>query len=143
MKHRQNNSNEYVDEAELTWIRQTLDKQSSQLSAQWQARLKQQRLACLQHRPSKSHWAKRLLDRQWLMPGFALTSVMALLLGVWFMQQASTSPAPAPLKPSLRAVQQQQSPSLEGMEVILSNEDMDFLEHLEVYEWLARERGSG
>jgi hypothetical protein len=152
MKQRQNNSNdnEGVDESELTWIRQALDEQSAQLEAKWQIRLKQQRLACLQSRQPQAYRAKSLVKwphflnpRQWFIPAFALTSFMALMVGVWFVQQASTSQVPTSSEPSLQAVQQPQSPSLEGMEVILSNEDMDFLEHLEVYEWLARERGSG
>lgn len=77
------------------------------------------------------------INWRFLVPGMAV-SVAALGLGVLLMLAPPVGvvePVPAGL-PVMEA-----EPGVNELDVLMSNEDMEFLENLEVYEWLAAEYG--
>ena len=80
-------------------------------------------------------------------PSFATAAVVTLAAILWVLPNATdslTSEAPVTasnLDHAVPEVAMDAAPEVNVMEVLMSNEEMDFLENLEMYEWMEAEYG--
>ena len=80
-------------------------------------------------------------------PSFATAAVVTLAAILWVLPNATdslTSEAPVTasnLDHAVPEVAMDATPEVNVMEVLMSNEEMDFLENLEMYEWMEAEYG--
>lgn len=126
----------------LESVKRGLDYSVGNLDSQTQAHLTRIRLQALErnnrssmffHIPSFSH-------------GFAAAAVVTLFVTLWVLPNAKDS-SPTQAAPAVSMLMdsgQKAAPMTldqEAMDVLMSSEDMDFLENMDIYEWLVAEYG--
>lgn len=128
----------------LESVKRGLDYSASNLDGQTRARLSRIRLQALEqnnrsstffHIPSFAH-------------GFAVAAVVTLFVTLWVLPNVKDSlPTQAePISSSWEDGVSETDATVTEMDmnvidVLMSNEEMDFLENLEIYEWLEAEYG--
>lgn len=120
-------------------VRQGMDQVVRDLDWQTQARLTRLRLQALEQQP---HHLSTGFDFSSFSRGFAVATAVTLAITLWVLPNAM-EPVPGTLsmlndrfaEPADTAV------DVTAMDVLMSNEEMDFLEDLEMYEWLEAEYG--
>lgn len=118
-------------------VQQGLDEAADGLDMRVQSRLRCMRVQAVEAVEHPSVWRRMRQVNQSLftnpvMQGAAFASVATLAVSLWLMPgyQAQNT-----------TVYQENGVEVNEMDVLMSNEDMDFLENLEVYEWLEAEYG--
>lgn len=122
-------SKEITEQVLLKAVKQGMDHSVSSLDWQTRAKLTRMRLQALERQSSLS----RKVDFLSFFQGFAtaLTITLAVLFGV--MPHMTT--------PASENFLSEVGGEAGTMEVLMSPEDMEFLENLEMYEWLEAEYG--
>lgn len=132
-----------TEQALVEAVKQGLDSSVDQLDAVMRERLYRARLQALEPR----HRLSDFLSRWSFSPGFATAAVVTLAATLWVLPNATdslTSEAPVTasnLDHAVPEVAMDAAPEVNVMEVLMSNEEMDFLENLEMYEWMEAEYG--
>ena len=124
-----------TEQALVEAVKQGLDSSVDQLDAVMRERLYRARLQALEPR----HRLSDFLSGWSFSPSFATAAVVTLAAILWVLPNATdslTSEAPVTASNLDHAV-----PEVNVMEVLMSNEEMDFLENLEMYEWMEAEYG--
>ncbi len=126
----------------LDSIKRGLDYSAGNLDGQTRSRLTQIRLQALEknnrlstvfHIPSFAHV-------------FAAAAVVTLFVTLWVLPNVKDS-LPMQVTPTVPLSEEMTSGAdateldMNAMDVLMSNEEMDFLENLEIYEWLEAEYG--
>jgi len=124
-------------------VKQGLDRSANGLDAQIRGKLSQARLQALARNDRPSDFFGFMSFSN----GFAATAVVTLAVALWVLPNATDSLTPeavpeASLVPE-RSLPEATAVNQEGnvMDVLMSNEEMDFLENLEMYEWMDAEYG--
>lgn len=125
-----------------------LSQQADTIDARIQARLRRARVKAVSLEQEQSwlarFWQAISVPAVMRMP-IAQASV-AMLVAVFSISLVLTPAVPvgsnaADINISDMKFQPNEAQSLSEMDVLMSNEDMEFLENLEIYEWLAAEYG--
>ena len=135
--------NPVVEQRLVTAVRRGLDQSVSSLDWQTQAKLTKIRLAVFEQPVSRWSWGTSLAS---LSHGFAAAAMVTLMTGLWLMpEETPTIPVALDLskanvldKPEMSA---NTGTDVSTMDVLLSNEDIEFLEDLDKYEWLVAQYG--
>ncbi|HRJ53279.1 MAG TPA: hypothetical protein PLE99_10955 [Candidatus Thiothrix moscowensis] len=125
-------------------VKQGLDYSADNLDMHTRVRLTRIRLQAIEqnnrsssffHVPSFAH-------------GFAAAAVVTLFVALWVLPNADQMLSPQSVPPVSTLVMPETEASasasvLDGneMDILMSHEEMDFLENLEIYEWLEAEYG--
>jgi len=133
--------NDLTEQAITEAVRQGLDYSVGHLDLHTEARLRRARLQALGHGNRSSVFP--------LFPsissGFAAAMVATLTVTLWSLPIATNSPVMGSLPSTTDQApfDTSKQPLAEGnaMDVLMSSEEMDFLENLDMYEWLAAEYG--
>lgn len=126
----------------LESVKRGLDHSAGNLDSRTRIRLTRIRLQALEqnnrssmffHTPSLAH-------------GFAAAAVVTLFVTLWVLPQTQDSfhMQVAPLMSWLADSNPETTPmglDLNAMDVLMSTEEMDFLENMDIYEWLDAEYG--
>lgn len=120
-----------------------LSQQAGAIDASMQAKLRRARTKAVSNRDVSSSW----LMRMWQL--FSVPSVMSApfaqlsvaLLVMIFSLSLVLMPSSPVSENGLGMEGQNVVPTTGAMDVLMSNEDMEFLENLEIYEWLVAEYG--
>lgn len=132
-----------TEQALVEAVKQGLDSSVDQLDAVMRERLYRARLQALEPR----HRLSDFLSWWSFSPSFATAAVVTLAATLWVLPNATdslTSEAPVTasnLDHAVPEVAMDAAPEVNVMEVLMSNEEMDFLENLEMYEWMEAEYG--
>lgn len=132
-----------TEQALVEAVKQGLDSSVDQLDAVMRERLHRARLQALEPR----HRLSDFLSGWSFSPSFATAAVVTLAATLWVLPNATdslTSEAPVTasnLDHAVPEVAMDAAPEVNVMEVLMSNEEMDFLENLEMYEWMEAEYG--
>ena len=132
-----------TEQALVEAVKQGLDSSVDQLDAVMRERLYRARLQALEPR----HRLSDFLSGWSFSPSFATAAVVTLTATLWVLPNATdslTSEAPVTasnLDHVVPEVAMDAVPGVNVMEVLMSNEEMDFLENLEMYEWMEAEYG--
>ena len=131
-------------------IRRSLDHEVAHLDATTihqlrRARLRALRAGSIAENARESEFSGWLasFERRRLFPRWS-TSLAALLVGSVLLFSVPVSNSPDLTTPQWTedgALSAETEPELNELDVLMSNEDMEFLENLEVYEWLVAEYG--
>lgn len=120
-------------------VRQGMDQAVRELDWQTQARLTRLRLQVLEQQPRH---LSRGFDFSSFSRGFAAATAVTLAVTLWVLPNVVEPP---PDKLSLLdnrlAEPADMGTDVTAMDVLMSSEDMEFLEDLEMYEWLEAEYG--
>jgi hypothetical protein len=133
-----------TEQALVEAVKQGLDSSVDQLDGVVRERLQRARLQALEQ---PRYHLSDFLSGWSLSPGFATAAVVTLAASLWVLPNATdslTSEAPVMvLNPDdvIQEVAMDAAPAVNVMEVLMSNEEMDFLENLEIYEWMDAEYG--
>lgn len=122
-------------------LRESLDQQVASLDWQTQARLTRMRLQILERQQQGGHSSSTSRFPSFSQ-GFALATVATLASVLWLMPDVGEEGA-GDKQVSLPHDQVNANATEAGMDatvldVLLANEEMDFLQDLEMYEWLAQ-----
>ena len=132
-----------TEQALVEAVKQGLDSSVDQLDAVMRERLYRARLQALEPR----HRLSDFLSGWSFSSSFATAAVVTLAAILWVLPNATdslTSEAPVTasnLDHAVPEVAMDAAPEVNVMEVLMSNEEMDFLENLEMYEWMEAEYG--
>ncbi|PID49072.1 MAG: hypothetical protein CR991_08255 [Proteobacteria bacterium] len=127
-------------------LSQQLNHQAEQISTAIAERLQAARQQALKHyaTPAKAELnkpkIKELKDlrlERWLIQGFAVVCCVVGVMSILWLSQVSKSIS-TPFTGATQVSQENRS-ELDMIDVLLSNEDMDFLENLDVYVLLAEQ----
>ena len=124
-------------------VRRGLDQSVSQLDWQTQAKLTRIRLQALEQPVNRPSFGINLAS---FSHGFATAAVVTLVTALWLLPETIDVPqsSHAALPNSLPVEGQPlighlTESDVSVMDVLMSTEDIEFLENLEMYEWLAAE----
>ena len=139
------NKNE-VDEVDITlhdMISAGLSQQADAVDVRMQARLRRARVKAVSANQEPS-WLGRLwqtISVPSLVRAPIAQASVAMLVAVFSISLVFTPFNSVSETVSGAEIQQNGSQALSEMDVLMSNEDMEFLENLEIYEWLVAEYG--
>lgn len=120
-------------------VRQGMDQSVRELDWQTQAKLTRLRLQALEQQPGHLSGG---FDFSSFSRGFAVATAVTLAITLWVLPNAKDSLPESLSMLSDKATETSDTElDVNVMEVLMSNEDMDFLENLEMYEWLEAEYG--
>lgn len=120
-------------------VRQGMDQAVRDLDWQTQARLTRLRLQALEQQPR--HLSKGF-DFSSFSRGFAAATAVTLAVTLWVLPNiVEPPPGNLSLLGDKFAEPAETAMDVTAMDVLMSSEDMDFLEDLEMYEWLEAEYG--
>lgn len=132
-----------TEQALVDAVKKGLDSSVDQLDAVTRERLYRARLQALapRHRLSDffSDWS--------FSPSFATAAVVTLVASLWVLPNVTDSPTSgvpvttSNLDHALPEAAMDATSEANVMEILMSNEEMDFLENLEMYEWMDAEYG--
>jgi len=122
-----NNREKTSEEAFLENIREELDRSCDSLDGHTQSRLNSIRHAAIEH--GQKNPGKALLAP---FGGLVTACVLVLLVTVYYPGQPELSPPEIPGTVS----------PIEDLDILTSNESLDFFENLEFYQWLEENESS-
>jgi hypothetical protein len=119
-------------------VRQGMDQSVRDLDWQTQAKLTRLRLQAMEQKSHLSeHFGFSSFSR-----GFAVATAVTLAATLWVLPDVTETPPGVLPVPSDNLTDASDSDlDMNVMEVLMSSEDMDLLENLEMYEWLEAEYG--
>ncbi|MEB4591464.1 hypothetical protein VSS37_10775 [Candidatus Thiothrix sp. Deng01] len=129
---------EFTERLLVEAVRQGMDETTGNLDWQTQARLTRMRLLAQEQSGHLSEGAGFSSFSR----GFAVATAVTLAITLWVLPNVKDSlPGAAPMLGDRTAKTSDVELDANVMDVLMSNEDMDFLENLEIYEWLEAEYG--
>ena len=125
-------------------VRRGLDQSVSHLDWQTQAKLTRMRLNALEQHTNRPTLGINLAS---FSHGFAAAAVVTLVTALWLLPETAEMRVPSVSLTSISAGKtlvgnvgtKPIEPAASVMDVLMSTEDMEFLESLDMYEWLAAE----
>jgi len=136
-----------LDVAELhELIGDSLTGQADRLGADTLARLRHARLKAVNNTDNQGNtWLSKvaqIFSVQSLMRAPVAQASVAMLVAIFSVSLVMKSPLPTGSATMSGAeIQQNNQRALSEMDVLMSNEDIEFLDNLEIYEWLVAEYG--
>lgn len=125
-----------VEQTIIRIVKQGLTRSMQQLDNTTQQRLVEKRRQALKYR----HHLSGCLNLVSFSQGIAVAAGIALVVILWLMP--TTPESGLAVLPPLTTIETESAGlDTSTMEVLMSNEDLDFLENLDIYEWLDSEYG--
>jgi hypothetical protein len=129
-------SHKWNDEHLTQAVIQSLDAAANQLDAASRQRLQMMRQQALQPRRRLSQFFTSP-SYSWVTASIGLVTLSLILWGMPLHLEPKPPVTTTPLISQTGAEAKYTESELNNMDVIMSNEELDFLENLDMYEWLA------